>query len=563
MRTVHHSRSARHSRERGNLLRSSSYLIFFLCLTFFLFFSTYVSAASLTTHLDRTEISDGESVNLIISVEGKSGEQPDLSPLDKDFAVISTSTRSSLQVINGESKATTTWVVGLIPKKMGEMTIPKIKVGNDFAQPVKLMVSTQPKQAIGSTDMFVEVDVEPKQAYVQQQLVYKLRLNVARSFMNVQFIPPQSDDAKIEPIGHDIRYMSTIGSKAYQVVEKHFLVFPQKSGKITLTAPLFMGEVVDEGSAITGAGSFFQGFHGFGSAVRVKGKKIVLDIKPKPQSFAGQWWLPAENIRLEENFSKNISTWEMGELLTRTIKITATGLLAQQLPNLEFADIENVNLYPDQPIAKNEVIDGKLVGKKEFRIAMMPNKNGEVVLPAIKLSWWNVKKNKTILSELPSHRYAIVGTVKEKNENNISMPIIKDEKTFRNYADYYLWALAVFLILSGWGFSVWLWCRTKKPAKSKKINLKKPRTPNAAIKLLFNWAKKRWPENPPVTLTEIARRLKNPKLEEHISLLEKLQYSNSDDMSWDADAFWTTFQNAIKQKQQSRSQPKDPIPDLF
>ena len=59
--------------------------------------------ASVRASLDRNSIHDGDTVTLTIEADGKDmGVEPDLSVLEKDFAVLGTSSSRRLQFINGK-----------------------------------------------------------------------------------------------------------------------------------------------------------------------------------------------------------------------------------------------------------------------------------------------------------------------------------------------------------------------------------------------------------------------------------------------------------------------------
>jgi len=64
---------------------------------------TGLANATISASLDTDEIAPGESVQLTLVHDGRTKDDPDLSPLDKDFDVLGRQSSSSMQIVNGSA----------------------------------------------------------------------------------------------------------------------------------------------------------------------------------------------------------------------------------------------------------------------------------------------------------------------------------------------------------------------------------------------------------------------------------------------------------------------------
>ena len=137
-------------------------------------------AFALEASLDRLQINQDETVTLSIRIEGNSSNQEaDLSPLEQDFDIISTSQRSQIQIINGQKSSYTDQLLTLAPKRTGKLTIPALQIGKQKTQALILKVrsAAEQRQAGEQPDIFLTLSSEQKSVYVQAQLTLILRLH--------------------------------------------------------------------------------------------------------------------------------------------------------------------------------------------------------------------------------------------------------------------------------------------------------------------------------------------------------------------------------------------------
>ncbi|MCB1804090.1 MAG: BatD family protein, partial [Candidatus Competibacteraceae bacterium] len=125
-----------------------------------------------------------------------------------------------------------------------------------------------------------------------------------------------------------------------------------------------------------------------GRRIQINSEPITLQVRPRPADYGAnagdntdadaQTWLPSWQLTLQEQWSSNPPVFRVGEPVTRTLLIEATGLEAGQLPELRMPQLSGVNLYYDQAETSTRYEGAWLVGKREQKIAIVPTRAGEI-----------------------------------------------------------------------------------------------------------------------------------------------------------------------------------------
>ena len=71
-------------------------------------------------------------------------------------------------------------------------------------------------------------------------------------------------------------------------------------------------------------------------------------------------------------------------------------------------EIPATRIYPDQPQGISRDDGEWVLGHKEFRYAVVPEKPGELVLPELWLDWWDTVANRQRTAVLPEHRLSVL-----------------------------------------------------------------------------------------------------------------------------------------------------------
>jgi len=71
-------------------------------------------------------------------------------------------------------------------------------------------------------------------------------------------------------------------------------------------------------------------------------------------------------------------------------------------------DMSDTRIYPDQPQGISRDDGEWVLGHKEFRYAIVPESAGEMVLPEIRLDWWDTVSHRQRTAILPEHRITVL-----------------------------------------------------------------------------------------------------------------------------------------------------------
>ena len=126
--------------------------------------------------------------------------------------------------------------------------------GEALAQPHD---ANDANDARSARDVYLEVDVTPREVYVQAQLTCVLRIYRAVEFLEAKLSEFEPEGAVIHRLGRDSRYTRVIDGRRYQIIERRFAVFPQASGRLTLPAIRLDARIADA-DAVSARGGVFD-----------------------------------------------------------------------------------------------------------------------------------------------------------------------------------------------------------------------------------------------------------------------------------------------------------------
>lgn len=554
-------------------------------IVFSLFLACYcgLALASITVQVQTPTVQVGRPFHLSIVVrDSRNNFLPDLTPLRNDFSIIGTESNVSYSVVNGQVSSSSEWIILLIAKRTGVLQIPSLQVGQEKSTPVNIVVTQgQPKAVYPKTapvgtpqsvpqqqqEVMLLTDVSIDNPYVNQQVIYTVKLYNSRRLVDANYQPPQVEDALFIPFGDERHYQTTMNGRVYAVEEQQFALFPQKSGDLTIKAPFFSALVYDV----------------MPSRVSVQGKTISLKVKPIPALNQGKNWLPAKQITLAESYDKNTSSLSEGSTLVRTVTLEAVAVPAQLLPALDFGNSDQFSIYPEKPTESNSFRQQDLIGRKSIQVTYLLNKAGKITIPALNVNWFNTDTGKEEVSSLPAFTInvrAAAGVKTGQDQDSLLAPpsqqpatpatknevpqSIKSESSSSNYAWWLAGGFALAWLVT---LLAWQWQRPKQGAskQSKSQILKElqevclTNKPNQARDALIKWGRMHWPQATLLNLLDLENLVDDPELKQQIEHLSQTLYHNADSQQgWDGQALWqsvSSFKEASVKKEKTNPLP--------
>ncbi len=375
-----------------------------LCVALFALACGQVSAQEIEVSVDRTELARGETLTYTIRVfDQRQGMQLDLTPLTDDFDVLGTRTSSQIRSINGAVESWTDYIVTLFPLTEGELAIPSLTINNINTDPISISVVNEgPRSNQSSEELFLEIEVNKDTVYVQEQLLFSVRLYYTiNGIRNPQFTELEMPDTVIQLIGSPNQYERLIDGVRYGVYEKRYVIFPQRSGPLEIPDILFRGEVTDGSSNFV-----FRNLNTRRVTAFIDG--VTIEVQERPLAAQGDdFWLPVTSLTLEESFEPELDELQVGDSFVRTLTMVAEGLDGAVLPPFSPDEIEGMNLYPDPAEIDRTFVEGRIIGSRVEQTTMVATEAGTIEIPELSVLWWNVETDQQEASVIPATRIEV------------------------------------------------------------------------------------------------------------------------------------------------------------
>lgn len=349
--------------------------------------------------VDRSELARGETLTLTIRVhDQRQGMQLDLTSLTEEFDVLATRTSSQIRSVNGNIEQWTDYVVTLFPLTEGELTIPALDINETRTDPIAITVVNEgPRSNQDGDELFLEIEASKDSLYVQEQLQFNVRLYYTiNGIRNPQFTELEIPDTVIQMIGTPNQYERLIDGVRYGVYEKRYVIFPQRSGELVIPDILFRGEVTDGSSNFV-----FRNLNTRRVTAFTDGMSVQVQERPA-EARELDYWLPANSLTLEESWSIDPGELQVGDSTERTVTMVAEGLDGAMLPPFSPERVEGLNLYDNPPQIERTFVDGAIVGTRIETTTIVPTASGEIVVPEIRVPWWNVDSDQMEASIIPA-----------------------------------------------------------------------------------------------------------------------------------------------------------------
>ena len=343
-----------------------------------------LSWAALTATVDRSVIDSNETLQLVIRYDGQvMTGQPDFSPLENDFEILSNNRQQQYSWVNGQSESYTDWTMVLMPKRTGLVLIPSLNFKKDVSNAVEIRVRSASAAAAGAgkQPIYTETLVDKESVYIQEQLVLTHRLYTSVQLSDLSLSDLNVPDVILQKIG-DNQYQKTINGRNYLVVEIKYALFPQVAGKLVIPALRF-------GAYESNGRSQFGGFTNRGTRIFRSTESKIVDVNVRPAHIAADQWMPSSEVQLAEQWSTDLNNLTVGEPVTRAIAISAAGLTGAQITPIQIIESDDYKIYPDQPQLQEQAKGSTIVGTRTETLAMVPGRAGEITFPAINVRWWD------------------------------------------------------------------------------------------------------------------------------------------------------------------------------
>jgi hypothetical protein len=515
------------------------------------------SWAELSATANRTVLDSNETLQLRVRLDAQAfRSEPDFSPLQKDFEILSNNRQQQYSSVNGKAESYTDWNLTLMPKRTGIILIPSLKYKKQISNAVEITVraaSASGASTAGKQPIYTETLVDKSAVYIQEQIILTHRLYTSVQLRDYSLSELDIPDAIVQRLG-DTQFQKVINGRNYLVLEVSYAIFPQSSGKLNIPALRF-------GAFESTSRSQFGAFASRGNRVFRDTQAKTIDIMARPAHVPADEWMPSSNVELTEQWSDDLNNLSVGEPITRTIRISAQGLTGAQILPLTIAPSSQYKLYPDQPQLDQQVSSNGLLGTRTESLALVPNQAGEITLPAIEMRWWDTVNQRMQTASLPGKTVQVSASATINNapvvpnnqlltmeplnlnaeaakvENTAPSMLVKLSLTFNA-----LLLAAIAALVAGRRRQQTVTQASSEVKTSALLNLKqqlkaievqaKQNNLMGMRDTILSWGQCLFAETPPTTLKQLATLLDDTELQEQFAQLDRQLYKGKagDDM---------------------------------
>lgn len=363
--------------------------------------------AAITLEIRPQPMVANQSGELVFRAPFDTAAEPDFEQLAGDFDILSRNRQTSISWVNGKREQATVWKLGVVPKRTGELTVPALSFGTNKSPARTIKVLDAPRQDLDSgAEILLEVEADTRTPYVQQQVIYTVRLYSRVDLSSPRFSAlDTSGDAIIKSLGEGRQYLHKVNDVTYEAFESKFAIFPQHSGTLTIQPMVLTTQIVQRRR------NLFDPFSQSLQTRRLQSEAVELDVKPVPASFpAGAVWLPAKRLRLHDEWEPAVRTAKAGEPLSRTIVLWADGLVSGQLPEVTVTPPTGVKQYPDQPQTSEKESATGFTAVAQQKFAFIATSGGHFEFEEIRVPWWNTETDdlETAIVEISEAKFEAV-----------------------------------------------------------------------------------------------------------------------------------------------------------
>jgi hypothetical protein len=340
-------------------------------LLYFLLLASYAYSL-VSVKVNKDNITLGESVQYTITAIGGDVVFPDIVEVG-EYQVEAVSTSQSINIINGSQTKRVSKTYRFTPSR--DITIPIYSVNIDnkkqHTQPIKIKVSKVSKER----DFILDLVFDKKEAFVNELVRAKLILKIDKNkdFSNIGIMKLPFDDFWVKDVAKERR----LDSDKYNIIEKEYLLFAQKDGKIDIDSAIV--------SVITSV--IGQDYFGFTVSKSIERKvysnenSIKIRALPNGIEHVGEF---------DIDISVDKKSVQANKPINLEIKITAD----TNIDDIDTIDlnIKNANIFKDEPKREYRYKDGKLKATFSQKIAIVSDKSYSI--EPIEFRYLSLKDNK-------------------------------------------------------------------------------------------------------------------------------------------------------------------------
>ncbi len=353
----------------------------------------------------------------------------------------STSRQSSYSMVNGKttSSSTLTFTYTLMPRKEGTYSLPALTVtsgGKEYTSnrpTVEVLPgdasaaqgggaqttqgsgtrSAQQGKTIGGKDLFVTVTASKTKVHEQEAVLLTYKIYTLVSIDQCSSKMPQLDGFHVQeiplPAQKSLRYEPHNGRNYGSVIWSQYVLFPQKTGKLTVPALAFDIEVVQQDPTVDPFDAFFGGGNMMiRSTKRIMAPAVNLEVSAlpsRPASYSG-----AVGRDFSINARLTPQQVDANDAVQLRVEVKGTGnLKLMTAPEVSWP--QDFEVYDPKVTEKTKLTTEGLTGSVVYNYTVVPRHGGKFEIPPVQFTYFDTEKGTYRTLRTDSFQLAVANTV--------------------------------------------------------------------------------------------------------------------------------------------------------
>lgn len=374
-------------------------------LLFLLLISSHVVYALVTAKVDSQTVELGDMATYSLNISGEDITRPNIQRLC-DTDVISTSSQTSMQIINGNVSKSFTLNYKFVPQKSCKIEPVEIEIDGKIEKSNAVELKVVPPSNVNEGDFILTLSSDKKELFVGEtfEMVLAFKQRSDAEAVDSKFTPPELNGFWVKSESKPQRYQEG----KYTITKVVYTMAPQRAGELKITKAQMQ---------VASRGGKSDVWGGWIPTIKWKtyfSNELDLNIKPLPSgvNLIGDFGIDAIVDKTEVN---------AGEAINVTIEVSGNGNL-EDIKSFK-PNLDEVGIF-DEKIA----IEGNKLTQK---IAFVPQR--DFVIPSFSLKYFDTK-TKEIKSISTKQIPIKVKNEKAKEELTIKREAVQNQEASSSFS---------------------------------------------------------------------------------------------------------------------------------
>jgi hypothetical protein len=269
------------------------------------------------------------------------------------------------------------------------------------------LLCTISEPALAAENIVLRTNVTPENPLVGQKVLLQIDVLAKDGWAQLKKI----GDAEIDGLyvvrleSQGTRLNEVIDGSTYTGQRYEFMLFAQREGNFTI-----LPVPVDVEVKSWGVGRNDQ-IH------RLSLPVVEFRARTPPGAEGIRGLISTSDLVANQAWEPKTDEPVVGDAIKRTITLNAPDVSGMAFAPIEYPEIPDLGIYPGEPAVEDKFDRGNFVGTRTETVTYVFERPGEIEIPAVTFSWWNVDSMTLQHVELPGLSLRVATNISLESEN--------------------------------------------------------------------------------------------------------------------------------------------------